>query len=131
MSASFAVFALRTATFGALMNSATRAALFTIKPTLSIAPNKRSMPISTGFDTAGPMAKSPKDAAELLTLLVDLEKTSVLDGGYAAMLGGDWKDIKVGALDPESWKMASSAIKYVQEATTQMVNSILPPEDIS
>lgn len=82
------------------------------------------MPLSSHFDIAGPMAKSPRDAADLLTVLVDPSKTEVPEGGYASALVGDWKDIKVGTLDPEFWKRPSIVIKPVREATKQLVSPV-------
>jgi amidase len=122
VSAGMAPIALGSETCGSLVNPATRAALYTIKPTVGIVPGKGIMPISTHFDTAGPLAKSVKDVADLLTLLVDPTKTKVPNGGYVSMLGGEWKDIKVGTLDPEFWNMPDFVIKHVEEATTQMVS---------
>ena len=110
-----------TETLGSLVHPATRAALFTIRSTVGIIPGQGIMPLSTHFDTAGPMAKSARDAADLLTVLVDPTKTQVPEGGYASKLTSDWKDIRVGTLDPEFWAMPHSLIKYVEEATTPMV----------
>ncbi|TVY19404.1 putative amidase [Lachnellula arida] len=124
VSAGFAPIALGTETSGSLVCPATRAALFTIKSTVGIVPGKGIMPLSTNFDIAGPLTKSPRDAADLLTILVDPTKTQVPDGGYASALPGGWKDIKVGTLDPEFWAMPHSAIKYVEDATAQMNSEV-------
>ena len=104
------------------MNPATRAALYTIKPTLGLVPGSRIIPISKRYDTAGPMAKSVKDVANLLTVLVDPKNTDVPLGGYAAIPCGDWGDIRVGTLDPEKWTLGSEIIKPVAEATEQIVS---------
>ena len=68
------------------------------------------------------MAKSVKDVANLLTALVDPEKTDVPPGGYASVPRGDWANIKVGTLDPDKWTLGSAIIKPVAEATKQIVS---------
>lgn len=95
--------------------------MFTIRPTLGIVSGKGILPLSTSFDGAGPMTKSVRDAADLLTILVDPTKTQVPNGGYVSAMTGEWKDIKVGTLDPEFWTLPHTLVKYVEEATTQMV----------
>ncbi len=49
----------------------TRAALFSIRPTLGLVSHEGTIPVSKLFDTAGPMAKSVEDLANLLDILVD------------------------------------------------------------
>ncbi|THV52153.1 hypothetical protein BGAL_0087g00130 [Botrytis galanthina] len=120
VSAGLVTLALGSETFGSLVNPAQRAALFTIKPTLGTIPGYGIVPISKSYDTAGPLAKSPKDLADLFTILVDKSKTEVPNGGYASCLTGSWADIKVGTLDPEFLHMSGHVIKPVEEATKQI-----------
>jgi len=122
VSAGLVTIAVGSETFGSLVNPAQRAALFTVKPTLGIVPGDGIVPISRSYDTAGPLGKSPKDVADILTVLVDPSKTKVPDGGYASALEGNWKDIKVATLDPEFWCSNSYVIKPVEEATKQIVS---------
>ena len=68
------------------------------------------------------MGKCVKDVATLLTILVDPEKTDVPSGGYESVSCGDWRDIRVGTLDPEKWTVDSTMIKPVAEATKQIVS---------
>ncbi|KAH8601513.1 amidase family protein [Bisporella sp. PMI_857] len=131
VSAGFAPIALGTETLGSLVNPATRAALFTVKPTLGIVPSHGIMPISTDFDTAGPMTKSPKDAADLLTLLVDPEKTKVPEGGYAVMLGGDWKDIKNSEVRAVFHKIETLAKTYHGSISNVAEENVFELEDDS
>lgn len=113
--------ALGTETFGSLVIPATRASLYTVNPTLGIVPGEGILPISTEYDTAGPLAKSPKDVADLLTVLVDPSKTTIPSGGYASALKENWSDIKNGTLDPEIWTSPPEIIKPVKEAIEQKV----------
>ncbi|KAI9644216.1 hypothetical protein NHQ30_007571 [Ciborinia camelliae] len=122
VSAGLATIALGSETIGSLVNPAHRAALFTVKPTPGIVSGFGILPISKSYDTAGPLAKSPKDVADLLTLLVDPTKTQVPEGGYASALNGSWNDIKVGTLEPKFWHESSYVIKPVKEATEQIVS---------
>lgn len=120
-SAGLCPFALGTETFGSLVGPATRASLYTVKPTLGLVPGQGIMPISKTYDTAGPLAKCPKDVADLLTLLIDPSKTVVPAGGYAALLCGSWADIKVGTLDPLVWTSNPVTVRPVEGAAEQMV----------
>jgi amidase len=67
------------------------------------------------------MAKSVRDVADLLTILVDPHKTTVPAHGYGAALNNQWSDFRVGSLDPRTWKFPDFVIKPVPEATEQMV----------
>lgn len=113
--------AIGTETFGSIVQPATRAALYSIKPTLGIVPGRGIVPVSNEYDTAGPFGKSAKDVADLLTVLVDPSKTNVPPGGYAAALGATWKDIKVGTLDSNIWTPNPEFVKYVEEVADEIV----------
>lgn len=115
-----------TETFGSLVSPANRASLYTVKPTLGIVPGQGILPISNHYDTAGPFGKIVKDVADLLTVLVDPSKTTVPEGGYSSALGGSWKDIKVGSLDPSVWTVEAEFVKPVEEATEQLVCHAYP-----
>jgi len=69
------------------------------------------------------MAKSPKDVADLLTVLVDPTKSKVPPDGYASAFNGKWANIRVGTLDPQIWTLDSGIIKPVPDATKQIVCS--------
>ncbi|CEJ62613.1 hypothetical protein PMG11_11110 [Penicillium brasilianum] len=116
-----------TETQGSLIVPAVRAALYTIKVGQGIIPGDGIFPISHRFDTAGPMAKSVKDIADLLTVLVDSHSTTVPEGGYSsAMCGSDgWKDLTIGTLDPDDWLASEMMIKPVAEATAQIKHETL------
>lgn len=98
-----------------------RAALYTIKPTVKIVPQAGIIPATYLADSIGPMAKTSLDVANLLDVLVDPSKTTVPEGGYKSALTGTWGDIRVGYVDSEEWVFPHRIVKYVKEASDQMV----------
>lgn len=127
VSAGFAPIAIGTETEGSLVVPATRAGLYTLKPTLGLIPGDGIAPITHRFDTAGPITKSVKDTADMLTVLVDHSKTSVPQGSYSTAISGAaaWNDISIGTLKPEEWLPPDGLINPVPEATAQIVNPLL------
>ena len=107
------------------MTPSTRASLYTLKPTHGLISAVNIIPTSARYDTAGPIGKTVKDVADLLTILVDHSVTAVPPGGYASAMTLDWSDIKVGTLKPEEWRFSDSFVKPVASATEQMVSSRL------
>jgi hypothetical protein len=67
------------------------------------------------------MAKSVRDVADMLTVLVDPERADVPINGYGATLDAQWTDFRVGTLNPQTWTFPDFVIKPVPEATEQMV----------
>jgi amidase len=110
-----------TDTEGSLVIPATRAALYTIKPTVGLISQEGIVPISELVDSAGPMAKCVEDIANLLDILIDPSKTSVPEGGFRKHLVTSWSGLRIGTLDPEDWHYADTLVKPVAEATFQMV----------
>lgn len=80
------------------------------------------IPVTLESDSAGPMAKSVRDLADLLDVLVDPSKTTVPKGGYKSAVTGSWGDIRIGIVEPEKWLFPHKIVKYEQEATNQMVS---------
>ena len=84
------------------------------------------IPVSKLFDTAGPMAKSVVDLANLLDVLIDSSKKET-PGTYAEALPGKWSELRVGVLDPDEWFFDENLQKPVPAASEQIVNhSSLP-----
>lgn len=69
------------------------------------------------------MNKTVMGVADLLNVLVDPSKANVPHGDYASAMTSNWKDIKVGILDPEKWRISDSFVKPVPEASKHMVRS--------
>ncbi|KAL8786600.1 MAG: hypothetical protein Q9195_008157 [Heterodermia aff. obscurata] len=101
---------------------AVRASLFTIKPTHGLVESTNIVPITARYDTAGPIGKTTKDIADLMDILVNRDKTHVPEGSYASAMVYDWTDIRVGTLDPETWRLPDAFVKPVPEATKQILD---------
>jgi amidase len=89
-------------------------------------PNAGIVPVSKRYDTAGPMAKSVQDVADLLTVLVDSDKATPPIDGYAAAIGtrDSWSELKVGTLNAEEWFSRDEKMtKPVPDAEKQIVRS--------
>lgn len=121
MAAGFAPISLGTETRGSLIMPSDRAALYTIKPTVKIISQAGVIPASYVADSVGPIAKTSLDVADLLDILVDPGKTTIPNGGYRSAVTGDWGDIRIGYVDSETWIFPHRIVKYVKEASNQMV----------
>ena len=83
------------------------------------------IPVSKLFDTAGPMAKSVVDLANLLDVLVDPSKKQT-SNTYAEALPGKWSELRVGVLDPDEWFFDKDLQKPVPTASEQIVRQPSP-----
>jgi amidase len=101
VSAGYAPVSIGTETCGSLTCPASRAALYTIKPSIGLVSQHGIVPISHTCDTAGPMGKTAFDIAALLDVLTDTDAPGRPDGGYTNSLDGSWADIKVAAVKIE------------------------------
>lgn len=106
-------------TYGSLIISSTRAALFTIRPITGLISQKGIAPFSKSFDTAGPIARGVGDLANLLDVLVDpARKTSIQK--YLQSLPEKWSEFKVGVLDSDVWYFDRDLQRSVASATKQI-----------
>jgi amidase len=121
VSAGYAPLAIGTETDGSLVCPAGRAALYTIKPTIGLVPQEGIVPISSHFDSAGPMTKSTYDLAALLDVLASRDPSE----SFTANLTGSWSDISVAVLDPEQWRFPAAWVKPVDGAEAQIVREPL------
>ncbi|EMR65888.1 putative glutamyl-trna amidotransferase subunit protein [Eutypa lata UCREL1] len=76
-----------------------------MKPTLGLIPQQGICPICLEFDSAGPIARSPRDIALLMDVLVDPSQNAKPDGGYASKITGSFDGIRIGVLDPKEWHL--------------------------
>ncbi|PON27926.1 hypothetical protein TGAM01_v203063 [Trichoderma gamsii] len=119
VSAGYSPLAIGTDTGGSLITPSTRAALYTLRPTMNLIPQDGLIPLSHSFDTVGPMAKSPADLANLLDVLAT-PKGSEKRRFRSQMMAGDFRDFKIGFLSPETWCFDSDLQRPVPEATAQI-----------
>ncbi|KAJ4857834.1 amidase domain-containing protein [Trichoderma breve] len=124
VSAGYAPLAIGTDTGGSLITPSTRAALYTLRPTMNLVPQDGLIPLSHLFDTAGPMAKSPADLANLLDVLVT-PKGSRKRKFHSQMMADDFRDFKIGFLSPDKWFFDSNLQRPVPEATAQIKKDTL------
>ncbi|KAK0507196.1 hypothetical protein JMJ35_010234 [Cladonia borealis] len=120
VSAGFAPVSIGTETSGSLIFPGSRAALYSIKPTIGLVSQAGIVPLSSIFDAAGPMTKSALDLADLLDVIVDPTKTRIPDRGYASALSGSWAELEVGVLDPVDWDTSESWTEPDPGVTKQM-----------
>ncbi|SLM36569.1 Amidase signature domain [Lasallia pustulata] len=108
VSAGFAPISIGTETWGSIIMPANRAALYAMKPTIGLVSQEGIIPVCPFCDTAGPMTTSVLDFANTLQAIVDPKMVAkVPKGGYAAAVTGSWDGIRVGALNPEQWRIPS------------------------
>ncbi|KAI9772633.1 MAG: hypothetical protein M1840_000227 [Geoglossum simile] len=120
VSAGFAPVSIGTDTAGSLINPAIRAALYAMRLTVGLAPMEGVLPVCPLYDTGGPMAKSVKDMADMVDIIVDRSSPHVSADGYAQFLCGDWSDLSVGTLDPAIWYFEKDIQMPYPEATEQI-----------
>ncbi|KAK1245164.1 hypothetical protein MKX08_004793 [Trichoderma sp. CBMAI-0020] len=118
VSAGYSPLAIGTDTGGSLITPSTRAALYTLRPTMNLIPQDGLIPLSHSFDTVGPMAKSPADLANLLDVLATPKGSE--KRFRSQMMTGDFRDFKIGFLSPETWFFDSDLQHPVAEATAQI-----------
>jgi amidase len=125
VSAGYAPLALGTETEGSLIVPASRQALYTIKSTPGIISTSGIVPIASFCDVAGPFAKSARDLAIMMDILVDSSKTAPPQGGYEAAVTGKWDGLLIGSLDPDVWTFPAIARKPEPAGEAQMASYCL------
>ena len=102
---------------------ASRAALYTIKPTIGLVSQDGIIPICSLFDAAGPMTKSARDLALLLDVIVEADSQGKPKGGYISAATGSWEGLRIGSLDPSKWDFPADLRKPLDGAVEQIVRS--------
>jgi len=103
---------------------ANRAALYTMKPTISLVSQDGIIPASDICDSAGPMTKNVTDFVDCLEATVDPKlKAKIPEGGFRACMKGaeGWKGLRVGVLDPSVWKMGDELVGKDEKFVKQQV----------
>ncbi|KAI1123357.1 amidase signature domain-containing protein [Nemania abortiva] len=121
VSAGFAPVAIGAETSGSLVEPATRAALYSLKPTIHLISQQGLVPVSHTFDSAGPMTKSVYDLAVIMDVL------SPRKGGesYTEALKLSWSGLRIGTLHPAKWRKDARACEPDPGANAQMDEEIM------
>ncbi|EGX87737.1 glutamyl-tRNA(gln) amidotransferase subunit A, putative [Cordyceps militaris CM01] len=120
VAAGFAPAALGTDTNGSILMPATRHDVYAMKPTLGLISQDGICPISFDFDSAGPIARSARDIAILMDVLVDrTQTTNISDRTYMSHLTGTFDGIRIGVLEPKEWHMPAVAVTPNTEVDEQ------------
>jgi amidase len=106
VSANLCVIAVGTETDGSIVSPASINGIVGIKPTVGLVSRRGIAPISHSQDTAGPLARSVRDAALMLTALCGLDKEDPASAAAAKHFGKDYASY----LDPNGLKGARLGI---------------------
>lgn len=144
IAANLATVAVGTETSGSILSPASQNSLVGIKPTLGLVSRTGIIPIAHSQDTAGPMARTVKDAAYLLTALVGkdendpITETNADEGAinYASGLeNNDSTSYRIGIargvyfdyLSEEKREILNKAIEKLQELGMNVIEEVSIP----
>ncbi|WPJ67174.1 hypothetical protein SMAC4_07005 [Sordaria macrospora] len=110
VAAGFAPIALGAETDGSLVQPTSRAGLYALKPTPGTVSVKGVLALPT-YDAIGPIARTAKDVADMLTLLTgtNLSHESKIS----------WDGLRVGFVDYDIWAPATFVVEPVESFTSQ------------
>jgi amidase len=143
VAANFAAIAVGTETSGSILSPASQNSLVGIKPTVGLISRSGIIPIAHSQDTAGPMARTVKDAAILLSALVGLDKNDPItltnpfgdEVDFTTYLTSEGlKGKKIGVaregyfdyLSKEKLEVMESAINKLKELGADVVDVVIP-----
>jgi amidase len=87
---SLAPVAIGTETSGSILSPSVANSLVGVKPTVGLVSRTGIVPIAASQDTAGPMARSVRDAAALLTTLTGVDPEDPATAGSQGVVGTDY-----------------------------------------
>lgn len=135
--------AVGTETCGSIISPSSHAGIVGLKPTLGLVSRRGIIPISHTLDTAGPMARSVRDAAMLLSVLAgpdsgDPAVTEREVPDYLSGLTGDLTGLRIGISRLATWEMASEqkeaseqAIALLGERGAELIEVQEDPADLT
>ncbi|KAL7804413.1 amidase signature domain-containing protein [Trichoderma afarasin] len=126
VSAGYAPISVGTEIDGSLLCPAGRAALYAIKPTIGLITQHGIVPMSTNFDSAGPMTKTSHELAVLLDVLASRSPSE----SYTKSLTGSWSGISVATLNYSKWRYPDSFIKPADGAEAQILKETRQAYDL-
>jgi amidase len=99
-------------TDGSIVQPASRAGLYALKPTPGTV-SVTNVLGGTTFDSIGPIARTAKDVADMVGLLMGEDFTGALKGS--------WQGVRVGMVQYDAWAPVPFVVEPVEEFTTQTV----------
>ncbi len=144
IAANFAVVAVGTETSGSILSPSSQNSLVGIKPTVGLVSRAGIIPIAHTQDTAGPMARTVKDAAYLLSAIAEVDKrdpitytsrtlsstefTQYLDvDGLKGARIGIAREVYFGYLSDEKRAVMDYAVKKLEELGATVVEDVKIP----
>ena len=148
--ANFAAATVGTETAGSLLNPACNNALVTVKPTVGLVSRAGILPIAASQDTAGPLARTVRDAAILLGALAGADRRDAatrasrgrIAPDYTAFLDADGlKGARIGvpsdpsdaendvywrALAPDQRQIMADVVVLLREMGAEIVEANIP-----
>ncbi|KAK2783760.1 hypothetical protein FQN52_009504 [Onygenales sp. PD_12] len=119
IAAGFAPFSIGSETDGSLVYPASRAALYGLKLSHGSYPLDGCQPFHPAYDCYGILAKTPADIAVV---------SSIILGKSDLISSGDWKNLRIGFINPELWLLGAGDVKpnadYQKQYDTAMQNVI-------
>lgn len=150
IAANFAIVAIGTETSGSILSPASANSIVGIKPTVGLISRSGIIPLSLSQDTAGPMARTVRDAAISLGVmtgvdsndpvtacskgkaLIDYTKHLKLDGLKGARIGVDYSYLSgTGEERQEQRRLINEAIEEMKAQGAHVVEVEIPTVDMN
>ncbi|KAI6080632.1 amidase signature enzyme [Hypoxylon rubiginosum] len=131
VSAGFALVGIGTETDGSIVQPASRQALYALKPTLGSITAEGCWRVSQTRDIPGVMARSARDIAAVLAVLVDdVVRSRLPPDGYMPFLTKKFDGLRVGFVDPTLFRFPLDFWTPSDEAKEQHDNAYLDTIEI-
>ena len=127
--ARFAAATLGTETTGSIVAPAAANGVAGMRPTLGLVSGDLIAPITTALDSAGPIAPSVRDLAELLDVLTGGDFTSALGAGSLDGLRVGVPDI-ASRVDGAAGAVLERVVRVLERAGASVVPVALPPDSV-
>ncbi|MGM4895357.1 amidase [Tardiphaga sp. 839_C3_N1_4] len=129
VAARLATGSLGTDTGGSLRHPGAMCGLIGLKPTWGLVPTDGVMPLSASLDCTGPLARTARDAARLLSVIADRDYEATLDTGVTGMRiatpGGYYREL----LHPDVATVLDEAVKTLRSLGITIVETT--PSDMA
>ena len=138
VAAGFSPLSLATETDGSVVQPAGRASLYGMKVTVGALSTQGTSPLSPLTDSLGAVAKSPRDLASLIGVMMEAD--------YSDSLAESWSGQNIACVDPLAWKLdpfvcdrneplqkkqkadIDARINIMKEAGARVVNDVVLPQ---